>query len=405
MGVGAGGERNRLQATSRVGRQRNAAAHRQAFHQHTPALTGHFRPADNVIDRHKDIVAARRPVLERHVEREVAAADFNTWRVCRDQRAGNAELLLAAQQAIRVREFKREAQHRSDRRERNVALVPGEAHAEHLLALPFAHADHAGIRNGARIGARFRAGQREAGDFHATRQARQVVVLLRVGAVVLQQFARAEGVWHAHSDGENAGDAGEFLQHAGLRVSRELQTAVLFFDDHREEAMLFQERPQLRRQIRHFVGYLEVIRHAARFFHRAVKKRLLFGGQLRLRVVMQLLPVRVAAEQIAFPPGRPGVDRFFLRARHRRHHFTKAAEHGRGDQRFTHWRNVQRHQNNRQRHQQPQRPEADGAQGGGPGEQDQAAERQADAMVKQRTDQNEGGNDTQDHHKEKLPCL
>ncbi|CCJ88321.1 hypothetical protein BN132_249 [Cronobacter turicensis 564] len=26
-------------------------------------------------------------------------------------------------------------------------------------------------------------------------------------------------------------------------------------------------------------------------------------------------------------------------------------------------------------------------------------------MVKQRTDKNEGGNDTQDHHKEKLPCL
>ncbi|CCK01158.1 hypothetical protein BN129_1852 [Cronobacter sakazakii 701] len=335
----------------------------------------------------------------------MATADFHTRRVRRDQRTGNAEFLLAAQQAIRVREFKREAQYGGDRRERNVALVPGEAHAEHLLALPLAHADHAGIRDGTGVRARFRAGERKAGDFLATRQARQVVVLLRVGAVVLQQFAGAEGVRHANGDGENAGDASEFLQHAGLRVSRELQTAILFFNDHREEAMFFQKRPQFRRQIRHFVGYLEVVRHAARFFHRAVEKRLLFGGQLRLRVVMELLPVRVTAEQIAFPPGRPGVDRFFLRARHRRHHFTKAAEHRGGDQRFTYWRNVQRHQNNRQRHQQPQRPEASGAERGGPGEQNQAAERQADAMVKQRTDKNEGGNDTQDHHKEKLPCL
>jgi hypothetical protein len=54
--------------------------------------------------------------------------------------------------------------------------------------------------------------------------------------------------------------------------SGEFQPAVLFLNDHREEAMLFQIGPQLRRQIGHFVGDGEVVRHPAGFFHRAVDK-------------------------------------------------------------------------------------------------------------------------------------
>ncbi|MBM2925967.1 hypothetical protein JRC19_29910, partial [Escherichia coli] len=41
------------------------------------------------------------------------------------------------------------------------------------------------------------------------------------------------------------------------------------------------------------------IRHPAGFFYRAVEKRLLFCGQARLRIVMQLFPVRLALEQVA----------------------------------------------------------------------------------------------------------
>jgi hypothetical protein len=84
------------------------------------------------------------------------------------------------------------------------------------------------------------------------------------------------------------------LQHASLSVSGEFQTAVLFLNDHREEAMLFQIGPQLWRQIGHFMGDGKVVRHTAGFFHRAVNKGLFFGGQARLRIVMQLFPVRVA---------------------------------------------------------------------------------------------------------------
>ena len=107
-------------------------------------------------------------------------------------------------------QFERRAQYGGDRRQRDVALVPGQAHAQHLLALPVAHAHGADVRNGTGIGARFRAGQREARDLVAARRARQVVVFLFFGAVVLQQFARAEGVRHADGDRRDARNAGQF---------------------------------------------------------------------------------------------------------------------------------------------------------------------------------------------------
>ncbi|MNH24240.1 hypothetical protein D3C79_841620 [compost metagenome] len=90
MGVSANGQRHRLHAAGRVGRQGDAAAYRQTLNQHAPALAGHFWPADDVIDRHEHVAAAGWPVLERYVQREVAIADFNAWGAGRDQRTGDA---------------------------------------------------------------------------------------------------------------------------------------------------------------------------------------------------------------------------------------------------------------------------------------------------------------------------
>ena len=193
------------------------------------------------------------------------------------------------------------------------------------------------------------------------------------------------------------------MQHAGLRIGRELQPAILFFDDHREEAVLFKISPQLRRQIGHLMGDLEVVRHAARFFNRAVDKGLLFCGQARLRVVVQLFPVRVTAKQIAFPPGGTCVDGLFFRARHRRHHFAETAKHRRGDKGFTHRREVQRQEDKRHRHQHPERPDARQPKGCGPCQQDHAAEQQINAVIEEHTEQNERCDNTQNHHNEKLP--
>ena len=70
---------------------------------------------------------------------------------------------------------------------------------------------HTGIRNSAGVRARFRTGQCEAGDFQAARQTRQIMILLFFGTVMLQQFARAQRVWDADGDRQDAGDARKFL--------------------------------------------------------------------------------------------------------------------------------------------------------------------------------------------------
>ena len=191
MGVCTNPHRDRFQTTGRVRRQGNTAANRQTFHQHAPALTGHFWTTDDVVNRYKDILAAGWAVLERYVQREVATTNFNAWGGGWDQRTGNAQIFFTAQQFFRIGELKGQSQHGRDRGERNITFVPGQAHTQHLLALPFTHADDAGIRDRTRIGTRFRAGQREAWNFLAACQTRQVVIFLLFGTVVLQQFTRA----------------------------------------------------------------------------------------------------------------------------------------------------------------------------------------------------------------------
>ena len=121
----------------------------------------------------------------------MTTANFHARRRGWDQRTGNAQILFTAQQFFRVGELKGQAEHGGDRRQGDIAFVPGQAHAQHLLALPLAHTDHAGIRDCACIGACFRAGQREARDFLTARQSRQIVIFLLFRTIVLQQFARA----------------------------------------------------------------------------------------------------------------------------------------------------------------------------------------------------------------------
>jgi hypothetical protein len=114
----------------------------------------------------------------------VAAADLDARRARRNQRRGDAVLVLAADQVVRVVEFEREAQDRRDRGERDVALVPVQANADDLFAFPFALADDAGVDQRRGVGAGLRRGQCETRDLGAVGQAGQVALFLRVGAVV-----------------------------------------------------------------------------------------------------------------------------------------------------------------------------------------------------------------------------
>ncbi|MNJ26615.1 hypothetical protein D3C77_211040 [compost metagenome] len=275
--VGTARQGQHLDAARAVGGQGDAATDRQTLHQHAPALTGHGRAADDEVQRHEHIVTLGRPVLERHVEGEVTAAYLDALDVGGDQGTGDAKLLFLTQQVIRVAQLEGQPQHSRDRGQGDVALVPGQAHAEHLFPFPFTFADNAKVGNGARIRARFRAGQGEAGDLLADGQARQVVVFLLFGAVVLQQLARAQGVGHADGGGEHGAGAAQFLQHAGLGVGGELQATVLLLDDHGEELVVLQVLPHLGGEVGPLVGHFPVVDHAAHVFNRAVHEGLLFG--------------------------------------------------------------------------------------------------------------------------------
>ena len=319
--IGRRGVDRRLGAAGRVRRQRDAAADRELLHQHAPALARHLRPADDAVERQEHVLARERPVLERHVEREVATSDRDAWRAARYQRAGDAVVgLVAAEQLLGVVEPEREPDHGRDRRQRDVALREIEPEADDLTTFVRAAADDARVGDRGGVGTRARPGEREAGDVVAARESRQVMVLLFLGAVVQQQFRGAERVRHGHRRGHRGAAARELHQHARMRVGRELEAAVSLRDDHREEAFLLQEVPHVRRHVRAAVRDVPVVDHPAQLLARSVDERLLLRGEPRRLRGQQLRPVRLAAEDLAVPPDGARLERLALRVGHRGQH-------------------------------------------------------------------------------------
>ena len=305
-----------------IGRgQRNRTACGQALHQHAPALAGHLLATDDEIERHEDILAARRSVHEHGVQREQAAAGFDAGVIPWHQGTGDADVLLVTEQAIRVVHVEGEAENRAYGAERDVALVPSDAHADHFLALPHALADDADVGDRRGVGTGPRAGQCEGRDFETLGEARQIVVLLLLCTIVQQQFGRAERVRHHHRYRQRRRAGRQLGHHLRVGIGRELQTAVLLGDDHAKEALVLDVLPGLRRHVLQFVGDLPVIDEAAGLFDLVVHEGLLFRSQLWHRVGMQLVPVRLAAEQLAIPPHRTGLERVTLGVGHLRQDF------------------------------------------------------------------------------------
>ncbi len=325
-GIGAGGGGRHLDAAGGVGRQRDRAAHRQALDQHAPAVADVLLAADEVAQRHEHVLAAQRAVLERHVERQVAAADLEPGRRARQQRQGNAAVGLRRQQVIRVVQAEGEPDHGRDRRQGDVALVEGQAHAQHLAALVQALAHDAVVRDRGRVGTRVGIGQGEAGDFLAARQPRQVVVLLFLGAVVQQQFGRAQRVGHRDGGAQRARHARSLDQHAVVRVGGKCEPAVLPGDDHAEEAVLLEVFPGLGREVGALVADLPVVDHRAHFLAGPVEEGLLLGAEPGRRHRQQLRPLGPAAEQLAFPAHRAGLERDLLGFRQLRRHLRVQAQ-------------------------------------------------------------------------------
>ncbi len=307
--VGAGRDRGHAHAAGGARGQRNRATHRQALDQHAPALADVGLTADQAVERHEHVLAADRAVLERDVQRQVATSDLEARRRARNQRQTDADVLLVAEQALRVEQAERQSDHRRHRCQRDVTFLEGQLEPEHFLAVDDLLADHAEIRNRGGVRAGPGIGQAEARDFAAVGEARQVVVLLLFSAVMQQQFGRAEGIGHGHGGTESGADARQLLQHHRVRVRGEAESAVLLRNDHAEEAVAFEEVPQLRRQVVALVGDLPVVDQAADLFNRAIEKRLFFAAQLRRGLRQQLLPARAPGEQFALPAHRTGFQR------------------------------------------------------------------------------------------------
>ncbi len=151
------------------------------------------------------------------------------------------------------------------------------------------------------------------------------MVALFIGAVMQQQFGRAEGVGHHHGGGQVAAARGELHRNLGVGVGREAFAAVFLGNDQREEAMGLDVFPGSGRKV-HGLADFPIADHCTEFFGGAIDECLLFFGQLRLGVGQQLVPVGAATEQFAVPPHGAGIDRVALGFGHRRQHFLKPAE-------------------------------------------------------------------------------
>ena len=330
-GIGSRGARRESRARGRQRRQRDAAAGGERRHQHLPALTEPRLSADDVIERNENVLAPVRPVLEHLHRRQMTVADGDARQMGRDQRHGDAEVFLRADQMIGIMGLESEAEQRRHRAERDVALVPVETKTDHLAALERALADDAGVDHRRGIRARFGTRQSEAGNIAAVGEARQPFVLLLFGAEAHQEFAGSERIRHHHGDGGDQRARRNLADHFRVRIRREAEPAVLLRNNHAEEFLRLDEIPGLGRQVAPFPVDCPVVEHGAEFIDRAVEKRLLFRRQRRGCVLEKFRPVRIASEQIGIPPDIAGLERLALGIRHRRQNAARPGEDRLGD--------------------------------------------------------------------------
>ena len=83
----------------------------------------------------------------------MAVTDFHAGRVGRNQRAGNAQVLAVAEQAVRIFRLEGQAEHGGYRRQGDVALVPAHAQTEDFFDVVLTLADDAFVGHGGGVGA------------------------------------------------------------------------------------------------------------------------------------------------------------------------------------------------------------------------------------------------------------
>ncbi len=310
--IGAGREAGHLAGAGAQCRQGDRAADGQALQQHGPALAQHFLAADDLIHGDKDVIAPGRTVHEHRIHGQMPRTGMDALRIPWHQHAGNADIGVATEQAVRIIHFDRQANQGRDRCQGDIALVPGDFEAQHFFTVPLAPAHNALVGNGTGIGARHRGGQGKAGGFLAAGQAGQVILFLGFGAVLHQQFAGAEGIGHHNGNRRRHTAGGNFHHDFGVCGVGKTLAALVLRNHQSEEAVFADKRPHLIGQVVVFVGNFPVVQHGAEISDGAVKKRLLFTGEMGRLRVQQSGPVRLAREQLAIPVHGARPERFLL---------------------------------------------------------------------------------------------
>src|SRR5262249_28036443 len=150
------------------------------------------------------------------------------------------------------------------------------------------------------------AGESKTWDFLCLRKPRKPVVLLLLGAELVQQLARAERIRHHRGDCTADRARRDLANDLGVRVGRKSQSAILLRNDQRKEFAALEKIPDLGRQIAQLPIYLPIVEHAAELVHGPVEECLLLCGQGGTRECNELFPIRAAAEQLTIPPDVAG---------------------------------------------------------------------------------------------------
>src|SRR5918992_765788 len=191
------------------------------------AVTDHPLATNHPVDRNEDVLAPVGPVRERARRGQMAAADVHAGMVGGDDGERNSDVLALAEQVIRIEQAEGETHQGRHGAQRDVALVPREPDAEGLPALVCAARHHADVAHVGRVRARGWPGQRKARDLLALCEPWQVVVLLLLGAILLDQLAGPQRI-RDHDDDDDIGRArGDLAEDQRLRLRGKTEPAVL----------------------------------------------------------------------------------------------------------------------------------------------------------------------------------
>src|SRR5687768_15579345 len=117
--IGTGNAGSHFHSSDGKRRQRDRTSSSEAFHQHAPTLTGAFLPANDTVERHKDVKAKYRAVWKSQAERIMTLANDDSLRVPGNECAGHTDALRLAEQPVWIMHIESQADHGRYRGERD----------------------------------------------------------------------------------------------------------------------------------------------------------------------------------------------------------------------------------------------------------------------------------------------